>query len=383
MNFARKATPMTNATSASGLALIQQFEGFRAEPTRLPDGTWVVGYSHVRVGEPGEALNENEACELLALDVAAYEKLVNARVTQTLNQAQFDALVSFAFSVGAEAFEQSQVLRRINAADYVSAACAIDAWRKADVGGETVIVDSLVRRRAAEKALFLRDMAHHAAPSVYMRAKLDYAASVLGAPVKYSPTPEVKSAPEPAPQVEPAQRLTEILKSESATETLLLTQVVANDLVEEEDEIVTAHAKPVARSLDNVREATRIAFEAAEAKRRQRTRFFFFKAPERSNRFEPAPLDVPVDRRLRAMRALGDQPRKQLPDWSPSFENIGLIALLVFGLALIALGGSLLFDGAGDMVSIAAAAALVAPGLAATLMAAFGLWRSQGAPAAA
>jgi GH24 family phage-related lysozyme (muramidase) len=373
---------MTNATSANGLALIQQYEGFRAEPTRLPDGTWLVGYSHVRVGEPGEAVNENEARELLALDVAAYEKLVNARITQPLNQAQFDALVSFAFSVGAEAFEQSQVLRRINAGDYVSAACAIDAWRKADVGGESVIVDSLVSRRAAEKALFLRDMAHDAAPSVFMRAKLDYAASVLGAPVKYASAPEVKPAPAPAPQVEPVQRLIEILKSEPATESLLLTQIVPDDVAEEEGEIVTAHARPVARSLDNVREATRVAFEAAEAKRRQRKRFFFFNAPELPNTFQAPATDVQVDRRLRTMRAMGDQPRKEAA-WAPSFENIGLIALLVFGLGLMALGGSLLFDGAGDLVSILAAAAVVTPGLAATLMAAFGLWRSQANPAAA
>ena len=373
---------MTNATSANGLKLIQQYEGFRSEPTRLTDGSWVVGYSHVRVGEPGEAVNENEARDLLALDVAAYEKLVNGRITQPLNQAQFDALVSFAFSVGAEAFEQSQVLRRVNAGDYVAAACAIDAWRKADIGGETVIVDSLVRRRAEEKALFLRDMACEAAPSVYMRAKLDYAASVLGAPVKYSPAPEVKPAPEPQPQVEPAQRLTEILKSEPATEALLLTQVVADDVVEEEGELVTAHAKPVARSLDSVREGTRVAFETAEAKRRQRKRFFFM-ATERSNNFEAPSLEVQVDRRLRTMRAMGDQPRRQLPEWAPSFENIGLIALLLFGLALISLGGSLLFDGAGDMVSIAAAVALVTPGLAAALIAAIGLWRGQGAAATA
>lgn len=374
---------MTNATSANGLALIQQYEGFCAEPTRLPDGAWVVGYSHVRVGEPGEPVSENEARELLALDVAAYEKLVNARVTQTLNQAQFDALVSFAFSVGAESFEQSQVLRRVNAGDYVGAACAIDAWRKADVDGETVIVDSLVCRRAAEKALFLRDMARDAAPSVYMRAKLDYAAAVLGAPVKYAPAPEVKHAPEPAPQLEAAQRLTEILKSEPGTEALLLTQVVTDEVVEGEGEIVTAHAKPVARSLDSVRDATRAAFEAAEAKRDQRKWFSFFKSPELSAPLENGSMDVQVDRRIRTMRAKGDQSRNLLPGWAPSFQNIGLIALLIFGLALIALGGSLLFDGAGDLVSIGGAAALVTPGLAATLMAALGLWRSQGAAAAA
>jgi len=367
---------MTNATSPQGLALIQQFEGFRAEPIRLADGNWVVGYSHVRVGEPGEPLSEHEAAQLLTIDLAPYEKLVNARVTQPLNQAQFDALVSFAFSVGAEAFEQSQVLRRVNAGDFVAAACAIDAWRKADVGGETVVVDALVRRRAAEKALFLRDMGSDVAPSVFMRAKLDYAASVLGAPVQYAPAPEVKHAPEPQPQVEPARRLTEILKSEPATEALLLTQVVPEQAVEEEAEILTAHAKPVARPLDHVREATRVAFEAAEAKRREKKTFSFFKGRQ-SGKIEPAEPQLPVDRRLRTMRAQGEAPG------APSFENAGLVALLVFGLGLVALGGSLLFDGEGDLISVAAAAALVTPGLAATLMAAAGLWRGQPKPSAA
>jgi lysozyme len=382
--FALKGTTMSHATSANGLALIQAHEGFHAEPTRLPDGTWVVGYSHVRVGEPGEPVNENEAAELLAFDVAPFEKLVNARVSNTLNQAQFDALVSFAFSVGPEAFEQSQVLRRVNSGDFVAAACAMDAWRKADVGGETIVIDSLVRRRAAEKALFLRDMAQNAAPSVFMRAKLDYAASVLGAPVKYAPPPEVKDAPAPLPQVAPALRITEILKSEPATETLLLTQVVANDFVaeDEESEIVTAHAKPVARSLDHVREATRVAFEAAKAKRREHKRFVFFKH-ERSNQFEPAPHDIQVDRRLRTLRAAGDQPRKELPDWTPSVETIGLIALFLFGLGLMALGGSLLADGVGDLVSLAAGSAVLTPGLAAALMAVAGLWRSHAQTSAA
>lgn len=366
---------MTNAISATGLALIQQHEGFRAEPTRLADGNWLVGYSHVRIGEPGEPITESTAAELLALDIAPYETLVNERVSQPLDQAQFDALVSFAFSVGAEAFEQSQVLRRVNAGDLVAAACAMDAWRKAEIAGESVVVDALVRRRAAEKALFLSGMACGAAPSVYLRAKLDYAASVLGAPVEYAPAPEVKHAPEPAPQIAPAERLTEILKSEPATEELLLTQVVGDDVADEEGEIVTAHAKPVARSLDQVREATRAAYAAAQTQQEGRKGLlsFFFKQRERWYDVDPANPQAPVDTRLRSMRARAAEPR----DWTFTFENAGLIALLAFGLLLMGLGGSLLFGSAGDLVSIAAAAALVTPGLAATLMAALGLWRGQ------
>jgi lysozyme len=368
---------MTYATSNAGLALIQQYEGFRAEPTQLPDGNWVVGYSHVRVGGSGEVVSRAEAAEVLALDLAPFERLVNALVTRDLNQAQFDALVSFAFSLGAEAFQQSQVLRRVNAGDFVAAACAMDAWRKSDIGGEVVIVDALVRRRAAEKALFLRDLDHDAAPSVFMRAKLDYAASVLGAPVKYASAPDLKlvsSQPQPQPEVkrEPAQVITDILKSEPQTELLLTQIVVANDL-EDETEIVTAHAKPVARPLDNVREATRRAYAEQTAKD-TKSRFSWFKQepkPYRTTKLEMAP-----DRRIRAMRQRA-KGGLQLPsfNFSGSFENVGLIALLVFGLALMALGGSLLFNGNGDFVEIAGAAALVTPGLAATLMAAVGLWR--------
>ena len=178
-----KAKPMTNAISANGLALIQELEGFQAEPKQLPTGGWVVGYSHVRATEPGDAVNENDAVELLTSDLAPFENLVNTLVTQPLTQTQFDALVSFAFSVGAEAFGRSQVLRRVNAGDYVSAACAMDAWRKSDVSGELVIIDALVRRRTAEKALFLKELPQVAAPSVFVRPQLDHAASILGAPV--------------------------------------------------------------------------------------------------------------------------------------------------------------------------------------------------------
>ncbi len=336
---------MTNAISAQGLALIQQFEGFRAEPTPLPDGNWVVGHGHVRVGEAGAVVSASEAADLLSLDLAAMEVLVNDRVSQELNQSQFDALVSFAFSVGAEAFEQSQVCRRTNAGDFLAAACAMDAWRKTDVGGELIVVDALVHRRAAEKALYLKDLAHAASPSAFLRAKLDYAASVLGAPVTYTQAPEVGSILPDAPKPDAALRLVEILKSEPATEVLLLTQVVASDYeTEAEDELVTAHAKPVARTLDNPPIARRRA-RGAPVEATKPT--WFSKLAER------------------------------LPEYNQTefFETFGLAALGLFGLALVAVGSSLLFVPQVDTVSMAAAAAMIAPGVTAILIAVIGALR--------
>ncbi|MEZ5959546.1 MAG: lysozyme [Hyphomonadaceae bacterium] len=288
---------MTNAISAHGLALIQELEGFQAEPKQLPTGGWVVGYSHVRAAEPGEAINENEAVELLTSDLAPFENLVNTLVSQPLTQAQYDALVSFAFSVGADAFGKSQVLRRANAGEYVAAACAMDAWRKSDVSGELVIVDALVRRRTAEKSLFLKDLPYAPAPSAFVRAQLDHAASILGAPVAYLPAPEVGTIAPPAPKPEPGERLTEILKSEPQTE-LVLTQVVVDEAVNGEEEITTAHAKPVAR----------YDFEPRVAPRRS------------------------------AQHAHGISKL-------PKFESFGLAALMLAGLGLIATGVSMLITG--------------------------------------
>lgn len=345
---------MTNAISAHGLALIQGLEGFQAEPKQLPTGGWVVGYSHVRAAEPGEAVNENEAVELLAHDLAAYENLVNTHVNQPLTQTQFDALISFAFSIGAEAFGKSQVLRRLNAGDYVAAACAMDAWRKSDVSGELVIVDALVRRRTAEKALFLKEMPQAAAPSVFVRPQLDHAASILGAPVAYLPAPEVGTIAPPASKPDPTERLTEILKSEPQTE-LVLTQVVVDDAVEHDDEITTAHAKPVARYDFE----PRIAPRRGEQPKSQMAWFMKTKPQV------PDGADQPdYKQHMRANLKL------------PSFENLGLVALMLFGLGLLATGVLLLITGGGGSAALAGAAALCAPGLAAMLMAAYGLWRT-------
>ncbi len=348
---------MTNAISAQGLALIQELEGFQAEPKQLPTGGWVVGYSHVRDQEPGEAVNENDAVEMLTSDLFAFENLVNTLVTQPLTQTQFDALVSFAFSVGAEAFERSQVLRRVNAGDYVSAACAMDAWRKSEVSGELVVIDALVRRRTTEKALFLKELPRVSAPSVFVRPQLDHAASILGAPVNYAATPEVGSIAPAQPKPEPTERLTEILKSEPATEALLLTQVVPPEASEDDGEIFTAHAKPVARYDFE----PRIAPRRSERPKAQKHNWFSL--------FKPV-VPAGADQRIHKVRKAAAQVK--LPSW----ENLGLAALMLLGLGLLATAVSLLMTNTGDVAEYAGAAALGMPGIAAVLMSAFGLWRT-------
>lgn len=184
---------MSKSVSSEGLALVKRFEGFRAEPLTLADGRVLVGYGHVQAMAPAEAMTEARAEALLKQDLGAVEVVIDARVLAPLTQQQFDALASFVFSIGAEAFVKSDVLRRLNAGEPIAAACAMDAWRKSRVNGEPQVLDALVRRRAAERAHFLALDEAVTAPSAYVRAELDHAASILGA-AKVAAMPETVKA---------------------------------------------------------------------------------------------------------------------------------------------------------------------------------------------
>ena len=144
-------------TSQAGLDVIKAFEGFRPRYQKLPDGRWIIGYGHVRSERERVDISEPEAEAILrAYDLPPYERLVMDAVLAPLNQNEFDALVSFAFNIGAKAFVSSDVVARINAGNRLEAAQAFDAWRRARIGGREQVIDALVRRRACEKALFLK-----------------------------------------------------------------------------------------------------------------------------------------------------------------------------------------------------------------------------------
>ncbi|KCZ84234.1 putative lysozyme [Hyphomonas adhaerens MHS-3] len=143
-------------TSGAGVELIKSFEGFRARATRLPDGSWIVGFGHTAGAREGLRVTRADAELVLRHhDLKPIEDLIGQRVLTPLTQNEFDALVSFAFNIGPQAFLESNVLALLNSGERLQAAEGMTAWRKAQVDDEVRVVDALVRRRAAEKALFL------------------------------------------------------------------------------------------------------------------------------------------------------------------------------------------------------------------------------------
>ena len=168
-------------TSRSGLELIKSFEGFRSRAAELPNGQFVIGYGHTRSARAGLTVNRADAELILRHhDLAPIERDVADAVLAPLDQNEFDALVSLTFSIGTGAFLASDVLARLNEGKRLAAAEAFSPWRKARIDGKLCVVDALVRRRAAEKAMFLEHrMGRAAVPSALIRAELDINAALM------------------------------------------------------------------------------------------------------------------------------------------------------------------------------------------------------------
>ncbi|MFN3585662.1 lysozyme [Phenylobacterium sp.] len=161
--------------SRNAIDLIERFEGYRRKAAALPDGRWTIGYGHTLTAREGAEVSEEDAEALLIYDLIAVAHAVNEHVFTPLNQNQFDALCSFAFNLGLDSFRRSQVLKRLNEGEVIQAACAMELWRKAEFQGQRIVIDALVRRRAAEKALFLTppDGVWIPAPSPLLRPLAD------------------------------------------------------------------------------------------------------------------------------------------------------------------------------------------------------------------
>lgn len=145
--------------SQNCINLIKQFEGFSASPYRCPAGIPTIGYGSTRyeddtaVKMTDSSITETRAAQIMAATLGGeYEAAVNRYVTVPLTQNQFDALVDFCYNCGAQNLRTSTLLKLLNKGDYAGAAGQFGVWVRA----EGHVLNGLVKRREAERALFLK-----------------------------------------------------------------------------------------------------------------------------------------------------------------------------------------------------------------------------------
>lgn len=130
-------------------------EGLRLRAYRCPAGVWTIGYGHTRNVRPGQTITEQEARDLLAADLAALRRRLDALCRQSggirLTPNREAALLSFAFNVGFGALSRSTLWRKVvGNQDDPAIAAEFARWKYA--GGKVMV--GLVKRRAEEAALY-------------------------------------------------------------------------------------------------------------------------------------------------------------------------------------------------------------------------------------
>lgn len=151
--------------SIGAIALIKEFEGYRAEPYLCQAGKWTIGYGHVLdKDDTYKFLSPAEAEAILLGDLTKYAKQLMPLLKREPTQDQFDAMLSMVYNTGVGYqdskkgdFADSDLLTLYNAGYIGMAADEFLEWVKYrdPETKELKVSNGLVNRRKKERELFL------------------------------------------------------------------------------------------------------------------------------------------------------------------------------------------------------------------------------------
>lgn len=148
--------------SKSGIDYIKDKEQLRLKAYQdVAGGTWTIGwgatsYENGAAVRSGDTITEARAEQLFNYHVGAAAGAVSRLVTASINQNQFDALVSLCFNIGAGNFAASTLLKVVNATpnDYDAVGAEFARWVYTTVNGQKVKAGGLVTRRQEESYIY-------------------------------------------------------------------------------------------------------------------------------------------------------------------------------------------------------------------------------------
>ena len=166
-----QSTAGTTATIASqeskaedAVSFIKEFEGYKASgyyatESEQANGLVTVGYGSTGRVKKGEKITKKQAEKYLQEDIAVAEKAVDSLVKVNLTPNQKTAVVSLVFNVGQGNFKKSKALKALNNGDMETFIKEAFDAKVGFVRSGGKVLKGLVKRRKAEKELFMRGTA--------------------------------------------------------------------------------------------------------------------------------------------------------------------------------------------------------------------------------
>jgi lysozyme len=150
-------------TSIKGQTLIKFFESFKAKPYLCSAGVPTIGYGSTfyENGKPvkitDDAITKERADFLFTQTLGKYEKIVKDSITSSIEQHEFDALVSFAYNTG-KIGQRLRIAVNTNPDDKTIWGIFLlyDKYKDAKTG-EIKPLLGLTRRRNAEAHLYFKN----------------------------------------------------------------------------------------------------------------------------------------------------------------------------------------------------------------------------------
>lgn len=136
-----------SAAAFVGIALNEGYSDRAIIP--VPGDVPTLGFGTTEGVRLGDRTTPPAALQRALRDASKYEGALKRCVKVPLHQYEYDAYVSLAYNIGADAFCKSTLVKKLNAEDYAGACAEIGRWDKFQ--GKPL--HGLTARRARDRAL--------------------------------------------------------------------------------------------------------------------------------------------------------------------------------------------------------------------------------------
>lgn len=157
MSRRRPLTAVVAASMLISVPFIAEKEGLRTDPYKDIAGISTVCYGETKV--PMRKYTPEECKEMLEKSVETYATPVLELTPSLLNKPYaLAAATSLAYNIGLTNYKDSSARKRFLAGNFAGGCSGIKLWDKARVNGKLQTVNGLVKRRADEYKICVKDV---------------------------------------------------------------------------------------------------------------------------------------------------------------------------------------------------------------------------------